>query len=125
MQMVKGDYAALGAHVDDSTNYQVYNKNPAGEKSVKSVEDTVGQVLKYKGNVVEAYYYSTSCGHTGTMENWNLSDDKTYGYLKSVWVKKMLQKRIYLKRRISEPISKVGMKYVLTEKHRIFAGVRL
>ena len=32
MQMVKGDYAALGAHVDDSTNYQVYNKNPA-EKS--------------------------------------------------------------------------------------------
>ena len=88
MQMVKGDYAALGAHVDDSTNYQVYNKNPAGEKSVKAVEDTVGQVLKYKGNVVEAYYYSTSCGHTGTMENWNLSDDKTYGYLKSVWVKK-------------------------------------
>ena len=60
MQMVKGDYAALGAHVDDSTNYQVYNKNPAGEKSVKAVEDTVGQVLKYKGNVVEAYYYSTS-----------------------------------------------------------------
>ena len=54
MQMVKGDYAALGAHVDDSTNYQVYNKNPAGEKSVKAVEDTVGQVLKYKGNVVEA-----------------------------------------------------------------------
>lgn len=92
MQMVKGDYAALGAHVDDSTNYQVYNKNPAGEKSVKAVEDTAGQVLKYKGNVVEAYYYSTSCGHTGTMENWNLSDDKTYGYLQSVWVKKNSEK---------------------------------
>lgn len=92
MQMVKGDYAEFGAHVDDSTNYQVYNKNPAGEKSIKAVEDTVGQVLKYKGNVVEAYYYSTSCGHTGTMENWNLSDDKTYGYLQSVWVKKDAQK---------------------------------
>ena len=36
------------AHVDDSTNYQVYNKNPAGEKVRKAVEDTVGQVLKYK-----------------------------------------------------------------------------
>ena len=59
MQMVKGDYAALGAHVDDSTNYQVYNKNPAGEKSVKAVEYGWSGI-KIQGNVVEAYYYSTS-----------------------------------------------------------------
>lgn len=26
MQLMKGDYAAFAAHVDDSTNYQVYNK---------------------------------------------------------------------------------------------------
>lgn len=87
MQLMKGDYAALGAHIDDSTNYQVYNKNEAGEKSKKAVEDTAGLVLKYNGNVVEAYYYSTSFGHTGTMENWNIQDEEKYGYLQSVWVK--------------------------------------
>lgn len=87
MQLMKGDYAALGAHVDDSTNYQVYNKNEVGEKSEKAVEDTAGLVLKYQGNVVEAYYYSTSCGHTGTMENWNQQAGEKYGYLQGVWVK--------------------------------------
>lgn len=91
-QMMKGDYAALGAHIDDSTNYQVYNKNEAGEKSRLAVQDTAGQVLKYQGNVIEAYYYSTSFGHTGTMADWNQSDDGSYGYLQSIWVKEKQEK---------------------------------
>lgn len=108
MQLMKGDYAALGAHIDDSTNYQVYNKNEAGEKSQKAVEDTAGLVLKYQGNVVEAYYYSTSCGHTGSMENWNIQDEEKYGYLQSVWVKEEqeeldLSKEKNFKKYISSP----------------------
>ncbi len=83
------NYEALGAHVDDSTNYQGIQQESGGRKVRKSSRRYGWSgTLKYKGNVVEAYYYSTSCGHTGTMENWNLSDDKTYGYLKSVWVRR-------------------------------------
>lgn len=93
MQLMKGDYAALGAHVDDSTNYQVYNKQEAGNKCEMAVKDTAGQVLKYQGSVIEAYYYSTSCGHTGTMENWNQKNDTQYGYLKSIWVKEKQEKK--------------------------------
>lgn len=86
MQLMRGDYAALGAHIDDSTNYQVYNKQEGGEKSKRAVEDTSGLVLKYQGNVIESYYYSTSCGHTGTMEDWNENEEE-YPYLVNLWVK--------------------------------------
>ncbi|MCI8326616.1 MAG: SpoIID/LytB domain-containing protein [Lachnospiraceae bacterium] len=92
MRLMKSSYAAFGAHVDDSTNYQVYNKNEIGEKGRKAVEDTIGLVLKYKGNVAEAYYHSTSCGHTGTMEDWNQKSGTTYGYLKGIWVKEKQEK---------------------------------
>lgn len=87
IQLMRGDYAALGAHVDDSTNYQVYNKQPCSDKSREAVAATAGEVLKYNGSIIEAYYFSTSCGHTGSMKNWNKSENETNGYLKGVWVK--------------------------------------
>lgn len=115
MQLMKGDYAALGAHVDDSTNYQVYNKKEAGSKSEMAVKDTAGQVLKYQGNVIEAYYYSTSCGHTGTMENWNQKNDETYGYLKSIWVEEEQKKKNLSK-------EKTFRKYITSQDEKSFDG---
>ena len=53
-----------GAHVDDSVSYQVYNNIPENEASILAVKDTYGTVIKYGDEVITAYYFSTSCGHT-------------------------------------------------------------
>lgn len=81
IQLTKGDYAGFGANVDDSTNYQVYNKQERDERTTLAVRDTVGEVLMYQGAVAEAYYYSTSCGFTQDMSVWNQPDTEGFGYL--------------------------------------------
>lgn len=83
IQLTQGEYARFAANVDDSTNYQVYNKQPRDERSTLAVQDTVGEVISINGELAEAYYYSTSCGFSQNMDVWNL-DPETFGYLKSV-----------------------------------------
>lgn len=83
IQLLRADLAKYGAHIDDSTSYQVYNKTGATEESRAAVYDTAGQVLTYRGEVIEAYYFSTSMGYTDTAEIWNVENDGTYGYLKA------------------------------------------
>lgn len=87
IQLERGDYAALGAHVDDSTNYQVYNKQDRDEKTTAAVWDTAGIVLSFGGETAEAYYFSTSAGVTGNGDAWNLTADPKYGYLHNGLVK--------------------------------------
>ena len=87
IQLERGDYAAFGAHVDDSTNYQVYNKKERDEKTSAAVLDTAGKVIHYQGKIAEAYYFSTSSGITGNGEAWNLAADSQYGYLRNTLVK--------------------------------------
>lgn len=70
---------ALQAHVDDSTNFQVYNNQGSHEKTSQAVLDTAGQVLTYQGNAITAYYYSTSCGTTTDTDIWQ-SDPSAYPY---------------------------------------------
>lgn len=65
-----------GAHVDDSTAYQVYNNHQEDEQSIQAVNDTYGQVLENHGMVVYAYYFSTSCGYTSNVEDVWLSSKK-------------------------------------------------
>ncbi len=87
IQLERGDYAAFGAHVDDSTNYQVYNKQDRDEKTTAAVWDTAGTVMCFQGETAEAYYFSTSAGVTGNGDTWNLTEDPKYGYLHSSVVK--------------------------------------
>ena len=82
MQLLRADLAAYGAHINDSTSYQVYNKVEKTKESVAAVDATCGQVLTWNGKVVEAYYFSTSMGYTDTAEIWNVDDPSAYGYLK-------------------------------------------
>lgn len=63
----------FGAHVDDSTTYQVYNGHPENQESIEAVKATYGQVLQHDGTVIFAYYFSTSCGYTADVENVWLS----------------------------------------------------
>lgn len=84
IQLMRGDYASLGAHVNDSTSYQVYNKQAENEKTNLAVDDTVGEVIKYQGEVAEAYYFSTSCGLSGDMNVWNEQGKESQGYLQGI-----------------------------------------
>ena len=63
-KMQDGSYAKYGAHLDDSTMTQVYNAVPENDASILAVKDTYGMVPFYNGEVVEAFFFSTSCGTT-------------------------------------------------------------
>ncbi|MBP3488205.1 MAG: SpoIID/LytB domain-containing protein [Roseburia sp.] len=82
IQLLRADLAEYGAHINDSTSYQVYNKVPATDASKTAVSETAGEVLTYDGSTVEAYYFSTSMGYTDTAAIWNVEDENAYGYLK-------------------------------------------
>lgn len=84
IQLMKGDYAALGAHVDDSTNYQVYRKQEENPQTNLAVDDTVGEVVKYQDEIAETYYFSTSCGYTENIGIWKFPEDGSYGYLQGI-----------------------------------------
>ncbi|MDD5934956.1 MAG: SpoIID/LytB domain-containing protein, partial [Clostridiales bacterium] len=78
-QLMANKYSAYGAHVDDSVNCQVYNNVEENEESILSVKDTYGQVLTADGNVITAYYFSTSCGTTANVEDvWEDSAASSY-----------------------------------------------
>ncbi|RDU22989.1 SpoIID/LytB domain-containing protein [Anaerosacchariphilus polymeriproducens] len=85
-QILNNDYAAYGAHVDDSTNYQVYNNLPTNEESIQAVDETKGLVATYNGEVVETYYFSCSSGHTTDFTTWGEEEDAAHGYLKGTYV---------------------------------------
>lgn len=78
-QLYANKYSSYGAHVDDSVNCQVYNNVAENEVSIMAVKDTYGKVLTQNGNVLTAYYFSTSCGHTASIEDvWQDAKPTTY-----------------------------------------------
>ncbi len=83
-----GDYAypQYEAHVNDSTEFQVYNNSYTAGSSSQAVAETAGEVVRYQGNVAVTYYYSTSCGRTTNMEAWGSASNEGNAYLQSVQV---------------------------------------
>ncbi|TAH64422.1 MAG: SpoIID/LytB domain-containing protein [Anaerolineaceae bacterium] len=67
--LIANSLSGYGAHVDDSVSYQVYNNIEENEDSILAVKDTYGKVVEYEGEVITAYYFSTSCGHTTSVEH--------------------------------------------------------
>jgi stage II sporulation protein D len=67
--LLANSLSEYGAHVDDSVAYQVYNNIEENEDSILAVKDTYGKVVEYNGEVITAYYFSTSCGHTTSIEH--------------------------------------------------------
>lgn len=69
-------YGAYGAHVDDSISSQVYNNFREHELTNEAIAQTRGMVPFYRNNVVDARFFSTSCGVTANFEEvWH--DTKT------------------------------------------------
>jgi len=67
-QLLANRYAKYGAHVDDTVNCQVYNNVAETQSSVYAVKDTYGKIMQYGEQAVTAFYFSTSAGHTSSIE---------------------------------------------------------
>jgi len=78
-------YSYLGAHVDDSTSFQVYNNNEEKATTTEAVLDTYGEVIKYKDLIIDAYFFSTSCGATTSALVWG---DENPPYINSRFLTK-------------------------------------
>ena len=74
-------YGEYGAHVDDSTGYQVYNNTAEKEEAIQAVQETKGEVVRLNGELVDTYYYSTSCGFGADERVWNPGEEKKGSYL--------------------------------------------
>ena len=78
--------SALGAHVDDSVNYQVYNNIMEKKSSTDAVRQTEGELLLQDGKPITAYYYSTSCGYGADDRIWKKEGESAAPYLRSVHI---------------------------------------
>lgn len=84
-------YSTYGAHVDDSTNFQVYNNTLTFDSTDTAVNETFGQLLEYNGDPIEAFYYSTSDGHGTDGSVWG-ADASNKPYLRAVTINNKAKK---------------------------------
>ena len=83
-QMLVYGYPEYYAHVDDSVSYQVYGNSKEQETTTKAVKETGGKKLWYQDQVVKTYYYSTSCGHSTSVEAWGTKLSENNQYLQGI-----------------------------------------
>ena len=82
--MEHAGYPQYGAHVDDSTSYQVYNNILEQESTTTAVKETYGQLLYTEGGgLAGTYYYSTSCGVGSDPNVWKTAAAPTLTYLQA------------------------------------------
>jgi stage II sporulation protein D len=92
-------YPAYGAHVDDSTSYQVYNNILEQESTTRAVKATYGQLLyTVEGELAGTYYYSTSCGVGSDANVWKTEAAKEITYLKAEAINEtLMQEKLMLR----------------------------
>ena len=57
-------------HMNDSTDFQVYNNIQETEATNRAVQETEGMILTENGMPVPTYFFSTSCGFTTNETVW-------------------------------------------------------
>ena len=95
--MLKAGFPQYGAHVDDSTSYQVYNNILEQESTTTSAKETYGQLM-YVGETNElagTYYYSTSCGLGSDATVWKTSSGEELTYLKAKAINRTAMEQTY------------------------------
>ncbi len=68
-------FAGLGAHLDDTTSYQVYHNLEENAATTTAVKETAGMKLYYQSELAENYYYSTSCGYGTDTGIWKAESE--------------------------------------------------
>lgn len=82
-KMLAAGFLEYGAHVDDSTSYQVYNNCEERPECERAIADTAGTVLMWDGDkLAETFYYSTSCGLSANPSVWGGEVEENYPYLR-------------------------------------------
>lgn len=82
-KMLNCGLGSYGAHLDDSSTYQVYNNIKEQENTTIAVEQTAGELLYAQKELAGTYYYSTSCGFGTDAAIWNANNVKTLPYLQA------------------------------------------
>lgn len=69
-------YPELKGQMDDTVSFQVYNNGQETQETNQAVAETAGQILMCDKKVLDAMYYSTSCGYTqdGSLFGGSLSN---------------------------------------------------
>lgn len=73
--MMKPGLPEWGAHVDDSTAFQVYNNIVEHSSATEAVKVTHNMVAVYNGEPIGTYYYSTSAGVGTDSSIWHGSGE--------------------------------------------------
>lgn len=73
--MINPGLPQFGAHVDDSTGFQVYNNITEQAATTMAVNETAGQLLFTHEGLASTYYYSTSCGFGSDEHVWKSEYD--------------------------------------------------
>lgn len=73
-KMLHAGILQFGAHVDDSTAFQVYNNISEQPETTDAVKATHNTVAFYEDAPLMMYYYSTSCGAGTDTAIWHGSD---------------------------------------------------
>lgn len=81
--MQHAGFPEWGAHVDDSTAFQVYGNTEERAETTEAVKATKGEILFYGQEPLDAYYYSTSCGCGTDTRAWNGMDTEGVPYLQA------------------------------------------
>ena len=81
--MKSAGFLELGAHVDDSTAFQVYGNTEEKAEATAAVKATKGKLLFYGEEPIDTYYYSTSCGFGTDIRAWNGMDAQSPPYLQA------------------------------------------
>lgn len=102
MQMKNGAYAEYGANLDDTTNYQVYHSFGRYPETDAAVEETKGEVVLYKGEMINCYYFSSSAGVTNDFSVWG---DASCDYIGMRGLEKLEGKDLTKKAQFSEFIN--------------------
>lgn len=72
---------AFGAHLDDTTSYQVYHNIAENSATTTAVKETNGMMLYHQGELAENYYYSTSCGYGTDTKIWKTGNGQAIDYM--------------------------------------------
>ncbi len=86
--MMQPGIPSVGAHVDDSTGYQVYNNITEQTATTTAVKETAGQLLYADNAPVSTYYYSTSCGFGSDEHVWRSETAPELPYLTATSISK-------------------------------------
>ena len=76
--------AGFGAHLDDTTSYQVYHNIDENSATTTAVKETDGMMLYYQDELAENYYYSTSCGYGTDTTIWKTEAAQNIPYIKGI-----------------------------------------